>query len=81
MSLWVAPAARGRGVGTALVDAVATAAVEHGCSRLALQVQERNTGARRLYERLGFTATGEWEPVGDRRRERMIRITSVSTAG
>ncbi|GAA1968573.1 GNAT family N-acetyltransferase [Amycolatopsis minnesotensis] len=80
-AMWVAPAARGRGVGAALVDAVAAAAAEHGFPVLALQVQEDNTAARRLYERLGFTATGEWEATGRGRRERMIRITPVSTAG
>ncbi|QWF80654.1 GNAT family N-acetyltransferase [Amycolatopsis sp. CA-230715] len=72
-SMWVAPAARGRGVAARLIKAVADEAAAHGAPVLALQVAESNTGARRAYERLGFVATGEWETVPSMRRERMVR--------
>jgi GNAT superfamily N-acetyltransferase len=55
-SVWVADAARGRGVGRALVDAVADWARAWGASRLVLWVYRSNRGAIRFYERLGFTA-------------------------
>lgn len=54
-NLFVSPAAQGRGVGSRLM-----AAAEDGASGdLTLSVFTSNPGARRLYERLGFTFTGE----------------------
>jgi ribosomal protein S18 acetylase RimI-like enzyme len=57
-AMWVAPDARGRGVGTALVAAVVdwARAAGHGCLRL--EVADDNAPAVRLYERAGFAATG-----------------------
>jgi GNAT superfamily N-acetyltransferase len=54
-SVWVADAARGQGVGRALVDAVADWASTWGARRLVLWVYRTNGGAIRFYERLGFT--------------------------
>jgi ribosomal protein S18 acetylase RimI-like enzyme len=53
--LYVKPEARGNGLGTELIRAAAEYARAQGAEMLALEVQERNAGARRLYERLGFT--------------------------
>jgi len=53
--LYVKPEARGNGLGTELLRAAAEHARQEGAEMLALEVQERNAGARRLYERLGFT--------------------------
>jgi ribosomal protein S18 acetylase RimI-like enzyme len=53
-SLAAAPAARGRGVGTSLVQAGAQCAIERGCSRLRLEVRASNRSAISLYERTGF---------------------------
>jgi ribosomal protein S18 acetylase RimI-like enzyme len=47
--------ARGRGLGAALLRAVAGAAVESGCLTLSLKVDPRNHSARRFYTALGFT--------------------------
>ena len=58
ISLWVAPVARGRGVGAALVGEVVAWARGRGLRRLILDVGEHNVAARRLYERNGFVATG-----------------------
>jgi GNAT superfamily N-acetyltransferase len=60
VSMWVAPAARGRGVGEALVEAVSGWA---NARDLHLWVTESNTPARALYERCGFVPTGEREPL------------------
>lgn len=53
--LAVVPEHRGKGVGRALLEAVEARAVDHGCCRLTLEVQEDNDPARVLYERFGFT--------------------------
>jgi ribosomal protein S18 acetylase RimI-like enzyme len=62
ISLWVAPAARGRGVGDALVADIVGYASDVGADGVDLDVAEENQAARRLYERHGFRLTGE---VGD----------------
>jgi len=54
--LFVSPAARGRGVGRELIDAVAQQLQQRGVSHLSLDVALANDGARRLYDRLGFRA-------------------------
>lgn len=51
--LFVAPAARGRGVGTAFLAAVARDR-PFGAVAVALDVSPANGRARRLYDRLGF---------------------------
>jgi acetyl esterase/lipase/GNAT superfamily N-acetyltransferase len=58
ISMWVAPEARGRGIGAALVREVLAWARGRGLHRLLLDVGAHNVPARRLYERLGFVATG-----------------------
>jgi len=59
-SIAVAPEARGRGVGEALVGAVERTARAHGCKRLRLEVRQDNAGAIRLYERLGYRRFGAY---------------------
>ncbi len=54
-SVWVADAARGQGVGRALVDAIAGWARSWGAITLVLWVYRANQPAIRFYERLGFT--------------------------
>ncbi|MGK5739127.1 N-acetyltransferase family protein [Micromonospora sp. URMC 103] len=76
ISLWVHPDARGRGVGDALVDAVARWAREAGADRLRLAVAAGNEAAVRLYERQGFVTTGELGdlmPDGVRREQVMVK--------
>ena len=58
-AMWVAPDARGAGVGRALLDAVADWARSCGCDRLVLSVTESNHTARRFYASGGFVDTGE----------------------
>jgi len=47
---------RGKGIGTALFDALMEYAKSHDYQRIRLDVIDTNPDARRLYERLGFTA-------------------------
>jgi len=63
VSMFVRPQARGRGVGEALIDAVAGWARARDATSVHLWVTETNKPARRLYERCGFAATGERQPL------------------
>jgi ribosomal protein S18 acetylase RimI-like enzyme len=54
--VWVAPEARGKGVGELLVCALIDRA---GDREIRICVADSAHAARRLYERLGFVATGE----------------------
>ncbi|GGX78334.1 GNAT family N-acetyltransferase [Streptomyces hiroshimensis] len=59
ISMWVSPTARGRGVSDCLIQAVERWAVERGATTLRLSVMPDNRKATALYERHGFTDTGE----------------------
>jgi GNAT superfamily N-acetyltransferase len=63
--LAVAPAARGRGAGTALVRACAEAARARGHRALVCSSQDRMVAAHRIYARLGFVRDPrrDWSPV------------------
>ena len=63
VSMWVRPTARGQKVGEALIEATADWASRRGFGELRLGVTESNAPARRLYERCGFTLTGERRPL------------------
>ncbi len=54
LGIVVAPAWRGRGVGTALMLAGESWARRHGARGMTLDLSAANDGARRLYERLGY---------------------------
>ncbi len=62
-AMWVAPDARDRRLGSALLDR----GIEHldtlGCTTIELSVTETNTRARKLYESRGFVLTGASEPL------------------
>ncbi|MEA2478745.1 MAG: hypothetical protein QOJ07_667 [Thermoleophilaceae bacterium] len=63
--LYVTDAARGTGLGRALVEAAFARATERGCVRIQLDVNTANPRAHGLYEALGFSS---WEepPGGDK---------------
>jgi ribosomal protein S18 acetylase RimI-like enzyme len=63
ISMWVDPAARGRGIARDLIRAVARWAEERGAARVVLFVQEANEPAQHLYERAGFRPTGARAPA------------------
>jgi GNAT superfamily N-acetyltransferase len=57
--MWVAPEARGRGVGALLIaTSIEWLARHHPGMTLLLEVVETNLPARRLYERCGVTLVG-----------------------
>ncbi|XGX79655.1 Mycothiol acetyltransferase [Terrabacter sp. BE26] len=57
-AMYVAPRARGRGVGEALVNAVLDEARQLGKSEVVLEVTSGNPTAEALYARCGFVRTG-----------------------
>lgn len=59
--IFVAPEARGRGVGTLLLEAVAREAVRRGYAEVRLDVIDSNPRARALYERRGFHAVDGYD--------------------
>ena len=63
ISMFVRPQARGRGVGEALVHAVAAWARKRNAISVHLWVTETNKPALRLYERCGFTVTPEHQSL------------------
>jgi ribosomal protein S18 acetylase RimI-like enzyme len=73
--MWVAPEARGRGVGDALIDAVLGWARSEKADRVGLDVREGNAPAIRLYERHGFIDVGPSPDIGpdEPSERRMIR--------
>lgn len=58
--LYVTPAARGRGVGRALLRHLAGIAVERGCARFEWSVLDWNADAIRFYSALGAVGMDEW---------------------
>jgi GNAT superfamily N-acetyltransferase len=63
LGMWVAPEARGCGVGRRLIDAIVDWARERGIRELALWVTDANKPARALYDDSGFRPTGERQPL------------------
>jgi GNAT superfamily N-acetyltransferase len=58
-SMWVAPEARGEGVGSRLVDEAVSWARTTGAEQVRLWAVDGNHAARALYARKGFVPTGE----------------------
>jgi GNAT superfamily N-acetyltransferase len=58
--LFVEPAFRGRGIGTALLRHLAQLAVARDCGRLEWSVLDWNEDAIRIYRRLGAEPQDEW---------------------
>ncbi len=63
--LYVRPDRRGRGLGAGLVRLAESVARGSGAQRLVFWSDTRFTRAHGLYERLGFTASGEKRELGD----------------
>lgn len=58
--LFVTPAFRGRGVGSAFLAHLASVAIQHGCGRFEWIVLDWNEKAIDLYKRLGASILDEW---------------------
>jgi ribosomal protein S18 acetylase RimI-like enzyme len=63
ISMWVDPAARGRGIARALLDAVVRFARDQCGTNIVLGVTDGNDAARGLYESYGFVDNGDSEPL------------------
>jgi ribosomal protein S18 acetylase RimI-like enzyme len=75
ISIWVAPEARGLGIGAALIEAIVAWAREQRVFRVALDVGEHNMSAILLYKRLGFADVGlAPNSEGDAPERRMLRL-------
>jgi ribosomal protein S18 acetylase RimI-like enzyme len=72
--MWVAPEARGTGLGRRLLDEAARWARERGAGTLHLSVTEGNGPAIRLYESAGFRFTGESEPLRPGSEQRTLAM-------
>ena len=59
--LFVRPAARGKGLGKALLLSVAKLAVERGCARYEWSVLDWNEPSIRFYKALGARQMAEWQ--------------------
>ena len=70
-SLWLAPAARGRGLARGLVAAAVDWARRSGARTASLRMAPDNTVARTVYEGLGFTEV----PSAGARAEVVMRLT------
>jgi GNAT superfamily N-acetyltransferase len=69
ISMWVAPAWRGHGVGDRLVEAVLAWAAGERFATVRLWVANGNDRAERLYARHGFASTGRMQPMGAERSD------------
>jgi putative acetyltransferase len=58
LGMMVDPSWRGRGVGSALMEACIAWATRHGAHKLVLEVWPHNTAARGLYDKYGFEPEG-----------------------
>ena len=77
ISMFVRPQARGRGAGEALIDAVIGWARERDAISVHLWVTETNKHARLLYERCGFSPTGERQPLRSNPSLREVGMTRL----
>jgi ribosomal protein S18 acetylase RimI-like enzyme len=75
VAMWVEPAFRGRGIADALVGHLVHEARQARASAVALWVADGNDGARRLYARRGFEATGQRDLIRAGLGEERMRLT------
>ncbi|MCU1439602.1 MAG: GCN5-related N-acetyltransferase [Rhodoglobus sp.] len=74
VAMWVDPAFRGRGAAGALVEHLLEQAREQGVAAVALWVADGNDGARRVYARCGFVATGQRDIMRPGLSEERMRL-------
>lgn len=73
-ALWVAPEARGRCAGSALVEAVCTWARTRGVQAVELEVALTSHAAQALYRQLGFAPTANPETTCGTRQAPALRM-------
>lgn len=77
VSMWVAPEARGAGIGAQLVEKVVEWATVTGAARVALWVVRGNEPATVLYERAGFVRTGDTDVLASNPCHEELRMVRV----
>lgn len=75
VAVWVEPEFRGRGVAQQLVLSLVEWATDASATAIAMWVSDGNDEARRVYERCGFTATGERDVTPNGHGEQRMRRT------
>jgi [ribosomal protein S18]-alanine N-acetyltransferase len=75
LTLAVAPAARGRGLGRALLQAVITKAAAMGANSMFLEVGVDNPAAMSLYAGLGFSTVGTRKAYYNGRDALVLRLS------
>ena len=75
--MWVAPTARGLGIGRALVGASVEYAKTLGVREVVLQVTEGNDKAKNLYLRAGFVDDGTRKPLRPGSQLQMAVMTKL----
>lgn len=84
LNITVAPAAQGRGHGSALLDAVMAHARARGLPKVWLEVRASNVRARALYARLGFDEVGlrrGYYPAVRGREDAVVMRRGIELAG
>jgi GNAT superfamily N-acetyltransferase len=74
VSMWTSPGSRRAGVGRALVGAVIDWARGRSATSVGLWVTQGNAPAERLYESMGFRATGERRSLPSDRSRLEVRL-------
>jgi len=64
-TICVAPEARGKGIGTLLLQFAIEETQKRGYTKLSLNVETQKEDARRLYERMGFVITEPWSIIDE----------------
>ncbi|MEM4781328.1 MAG: GNAT family N-acetyltransferase [Halalkalicoccus sp.] len=73
LRLYVDPGHRGRGVGTALVEATCDALAAEGCERVEAMVLEENEPGNAFYTEFGFESVRESETtIGEERHDEIV---------
>jgi ribosomal protein S18 acetylase RimI-like enzyme len=80
-SMWVAPWARGCGVGDELVGVVLKWAEERRSNSVTLQVFQDNWRATALYGRQGFKNARAAETAGEEHRRKNFMVRPINPAG
>lgn len=81
VSVGVAPAARRRGYGRAIVHGLIEMAIDHGMTEATLEVRESNEAARALYRAYGFYEVGRRKRYYPDNREDAVIMTTEELAG
>jgi GNAT superfamily N-acetyltransferase len=81
ISMWVAPSARGHGVGDVLMQRIEQWAWRNAARAMRLNIAARNPAADRLYRRNGFAYTGEDGPPMPDGAQQLVMAKDLQTPG